>query len=817
MPSFPGSGNAVPQVVSEVVTQSRGAAVPGGVRVAAIIGEGVRAERLLSSALGGGKDGLNSTFTSTKNSDGRHFTLSSVPIISNRTTLFKNGIPLNLLEQVPSSNSFDYRFDARIDITTGHIELQTAALVDQGGSYFAAGSLNTGTGTVVGLTLVDINAPTETWTVRCTSVRRDGYGNPVDGYAKFIAQGNVSGVILDGYGNVVTWQSNGTSNSNDILQFSITEGVTKFIEGDKFIIKVKSGALVKGDSLSATYIAVTDLNDPEFFDSMSTLTAKHGFPSLTNRLSLGSQLSFANSTPGVLAVEAAPSVPRRVSYELMQSSSGGTGVDDLTFALPLNVVPDVDSGINFFVTDPTTGIETQILPNKVAFYDSGYTASPSTFILGPHTYSYTVVLESSVQKSGTDGVLTIVSGTTAKLTSASVTFGLDDLSGTRTVKIIDATHNANNGTATIVSVANGVITISKGGGFVAESNIRFQVLDSSATSSRVLFTQNLALSLGQALRATIVDTKDAAFFDVNWENAYEALTKIDCDMVVPLPSQTISAIFATGSAHVSEMSNIKNKRERLLFIGAIQGLTPDNVIGNSLAAVEDIGVLEGIQGDDVSEILAGSVEDLSNYKVQDAFGSTFRVVYFYPDQIVLQVGADRLFADGFFMAAAAAGYFAGTPYIATPLTNKTLAGFTILRNKLFAPITLENLCAAGITVLQPVIGGGNVVWGKTTTNSGAPEEEEISIIFIRDRIAKSMRDAFKGFIGTAETPTFTSTLFARANGMMQSFLSQRLITAYKDLQVMRNGVDPRQWDLVVAVQPVFPINWIYIKIGVGVL
>src|SRR4051812_31164495 len=130
MSNFPGSGNAVPQVVSEVITQSRGAAVPGGIRVAAIIGEGVRAERLLSSALGGGKDGLNSTFTSTKNSDGRHFSLSNAPVISNRTTLFKNGIPLNLLQQVPSSTAFDYRFDARIDITTGHIELQTASLVD---------------------------------------------------------------------------------------------------------------------------------------------------------------------------------------------------------------------------------------------------------------------------------------------------------------------------------------------------------------------------------------------------------------------------------------------------------------------------------------------------------------------------------------------------------------------------------------------------------------------------------------------------------------------------------------------------------------
>lgn len=818
MANFPGSGNAIPGVYSQVLTQSRGAAVPGGTRIAAIIGEGVRSERLISSALGGGKDGLNSTYTSFSNSDGRHFVLSNVPIISNRTTLFKNGLPLTLLEHSITGSSFDARFDARIDISNGQIELQTAKLVDQGGAYFVANSINTGTGTITGLTLVDLDAPTESWTVRCTSVRRDGYGNPIDGYARFIVQGTVSGIILNSQGDQIAWQSNATTVSNGILSFAISEGSVKFVEGDKFTIKVNSGTLVKGDSLSATYIAVADLNDPEFFDSMTTLTAKHGFPSLVNRLSLGGQLAFSNGTPGVLAVEAAPSVPRRLSYALVNSASGATGVADNTFALPLNIIPDVNSKVHFFVTDPTTGIETQILPNKVAFYNSTYTTSPTAFIVGgAFNFSYTVVLESAVEKAGVDGVLSSISGNTAKLSSASVEFDLSDLNGFRTVNIFDATHSINNGTATIVSILNGVVTLNKGGGFAAESNIRFQVLDSSETSARILFTNDMSLSLGQKLRATVVDEKDAAFFDAGWLNAYDALTKIDCDIVVPLPSQTISAIFAIGSEHVREMSDIKNRRERILFIGAIQGLTPDNVLGNKDAAVEDIGVLEGIQGDSVSEILAGNVEDLTNYKVQDAFGSSFRVVYFYPDQIVMQVGADRVFADGFFTAAAAAGFFSGTAYVATPLTNKNLAGFTILRNKLFSPLTIENLAAGGITVLQPVIGGGNVVWGKTTTTSGAPEEEEISIVFIRDRIAKSMRDAFKGFIGQAETPTFISTLFARANGMMQAFTSQRLITDFRGLEVKRDSVDPRQWNLTVEVQPVFPVNWIFISIGIGVL
>jgi hypothetical protein len=484
----------------------------------------------------------------------------------------------------------------------------------------------------------------------------------------------------------------------------------------------------------------------------------------------------------------------------------------------MNVTPDANTGINFFITDNATGVESQILPNKVTFYDAAYTSNPNLFIFGnSYSYSYTVVLENAVEKAATDGVLTVVTGTTATLSSNSVMFGQDDLGASRKVYIYDASNSINNGSFAIQSVTNGVVTIYSAGGFTTETGIRFQVTDSSLTSARILFTDDLALTAGFSLRATVVDTKDAAFFDAGWEGAYTSLTKIDCDIVVPLPSQTISSIFMMGKVHVTSQSNVKNRHERVLFIGGIQGLTPDNVIGNSPAAVEDIGILEGIQGDSVSEILAGSIEDLTNYKVQDAFGDSFRVEYFYPDQIVLQVGGDRLFADGFFMAAAAAGFFAGTPWIAIPLTNKTLAGFTILRNKLYAPAIVEQICSAGITLLQPVIGGGEVIWSKTTTESGAPEEEEISIVFIRDRIAKDMRNGLKGNIGKPESPTFASTLFSQADGLAKSFVSRQLITAYKDLTVKRNGTDPRQWDIGLMVQPVYPINWIYINIGIGVI
>jgi hypothetical protein len=817
MPNFPGSSGALPGVYTRVVTLSRGVSIPGGVRLAALLGEGSRVEDLIVGATGSGNDGLNSDYTSTVGRDGRHFALSLAPVVSNRTTIYKNGVPLTLTEDTIDTDPFDSRFDARIEIATGHIELQGASLVDQGGAYYSASSANVGTGTIGTLTLEDTDAPTETWTVRCSSVRRDGYGDPISGYAKFVVQGSVSGVLLDGYGNQITWQSDGVVVSNGVLSFAITEGGTTFVEGDRFTIQVKGGTLVRGDNLTVTYIAEIDINDIEFFTDMPSLTAKHGSPSLTNRLSLGAQLAFANGPPGIYTLQTAPSIPRRVSYILEDDAAGATTLDDFTFPLEVGVLPDTDSNINFFITDPATGVESQVIPNKVTFFDAGITASPSSFVFGAgYTYSYTVILQDAVRKKGNDGVLTSF-GATATLSSASdASFNTDELGATMTLRIYDSANPANDGTYTITDVTDGVLTIGSGA-FVTESSIKFEVLDSSVQNSTILFTDDIAIQAGGTVRATIVDNKDASFFDVGWITALEELEKIECDIVVPLPSQTLSQVFQNTRLHCETMSNIKNRRERVMFSGAISGLAPENVIGTEAAAVEDIGVLEGIQGDDISEILAGDTEDLTDYGVSNSFGDTFRVVYFYPDEIVVQIGADRTLIDGFFIAAAAAGFLSGVPNVAVPLTNKVLSGFTILRDKVFRPIILEQLTTAGIAVLQPVIGGGRVLHGRTTTQSGYVEEQEISIVFIRDRVAKTMRAGFQAFIGQAESPTLQGSLISRATGILNGLISQGLITQYADLTVKRDSVDPTQWNISVHVQPTYPVNFVYIEISIGLL
>jgi len=351
---------------------------------------------------------------------------------------------------------------------------------------------------------------------------------------------------------------------------------------------------------------------------------------------------------------------------------------------------------------------------------------------------------------------------------------------------------------------------------VSEASLEFEIIDPLLTSQYLVLNHNIVPN-GNALRVTIVEYQDASFFDAGWINALASLETQEISILVCLPLSTISAIFENAENHCLTMSNIRNRKERVLFLGAINGLTPQNLTGQTLAAVESLGVLEGIQGNTVAEILAGDTEDLANYSVPNAYGDTFRAVYFFPDQIVVQVGSQNQIIDGFYIAAAAAGYQSSLTNVSIPLTNKVLSGFTILSNETFNELTLESLAAAGVCTVAPVAGGGLVLWGLTTTQSGFPEEQEISIIFIRDTIAKSLRAGFAGFIGIPQTNDTLAILNGRAVSLLNSFITQQLITAYTGLTVVQDSVEPRQVDVSVVVSPVYPLNWIYINVGVGLI
>ena len=690
MPNIPGATNALPGSYTDVVTVSRGVNVPGGSRIAAIIGEGSTSETIVSTAIGGGKDGLNPTFTTTAGADGRHFQLVNYPLVSNRTTIFKNGIPLVGLEElIPTGGIFSFKYDYVLDITSGHLLLQAAHLQDQGGAFYEPLNSNVGTGTISNLILVDLNAPPEIWTIRCSTVQRNPMNQPIASTASFLAYGSVSGALLDANGNPIIWVSNGTTVSNGILSFSISDGyaTVPFQQGDAFTVIVASGVLVRSDSLTATEIPVANLNSPVLLQGLGPVVQQFGFPGTDNELSLGCQLAFANNAPNVLCVQAAPPLPRRTSFTLSPSvNSMSLDNDDFIFPLPIGVTPDFGAPIHFFVTNNSTNVETQILPNQQTFYTLDLAGQPTTteFItsnaMAPSGYSYfytvtqsfedlnygfdgyigrnqafhnqgvfsspSVTFDSSyvgkvvkiinsvnsanfglfdvtavtngslyivangdlisgslffnqtylsdfinetsaafevinpltglpvVGGSATDGVLVTSGPTTgtATLTSGTIDFGTLSptvvgqklqINGSTKAGMSDAEGNlqpvGNNGLYDIIAVSGFEITIRKA--LVIESDLEFEVLDPSGVSNYIVINHNVVPN-GNGLRITLVDQRDAAFFDAGWINALASLEAVDCDIVVPLPSQTISVIFQNALHHCQTMSSILNRKRK---------------------------------------------------------------------------------------------------------------------------------------------------------------------------------------------------------------------------------------------------------------
>ena len=948
MSNIPSVPNALPGVYDTVETISSGVNVPGGTRIAAIIGEGSASETIVSNAQGGGKDGLNPSYTSATGADGRHFQLANYPLISNRTTIFKNGIPLTGLEgTITSTTTFSDNYGYMLDPTTGHLLLQSAHLLDQGGTFYVPLSTNVGDGYLNALQLVDSNAPPEIWTIRCVSVQRNAMNAPIAGTATFLAFGSVSGSILDANGNPIRWIANDVVVSNGILSFAIGEtqsggmAISPFVQGDAFTVQVASGVLVKGDTLTSTEVPTLNLNTPTLVTTVNQYTSTYGTPSYPssgsnsngNNLSLGCQLAFANNAPAVLAVQAAPPLPRRTSYVLDPSvNSVSTDVDDYIFPLPVGVIPDFNSDIHFFVQNNATLVETQVLPNKFEYYTLGTAGQPtlSQFIFSNpqppagYSYDYSVIQEYESVVTGFDGYIGRLASGTQAIFNSSISF--DSTYVGKLLKVIDSNNKANIGTFNITSVYGGQLTVqtvtasepgdpiplgtpsgfpdftSESGtrfgfeliyiptglpvaasegtdgtlaafvntatatltsvavnfgsidttanlvnnyrlkingstagnnglyditgyasgtntltlrmAFVTETGLRYEVLDPTLLSSYIVVNQAVVPN-GNQLRVTIVDSRDASFYDAGWLNALASLEIVECDIVVPLPAQTISVIFQNALSHCLSMSNTLNRKERVLFIGAIQGLTPDNLSGTTPAAVENLGILEGIQGETVTNILSGNIEDLANYSVSDAFGNTFRCVYFYPDQIVVSAGGNNVLIDGFYLAAAAAGYEARDSIIQNPLTNKVLSGFTILGNKQFSTAVLSQLATAGVTTLQPVAGGGRVIWGITTSQSGYVEEQEISIVFIRDAVAKTLRAGLQGFVGQPQTPQTIVSINTRTVIILNSLVADGMITAYKGVQAAQDAVDPTQINVILAVQPSYPTDFVYIRVGIG--
>ena len=122
-----------------------------------------------------------------------------------------------------------------------------ASLVNQGGgNYYTRKDGYIGTGTITGLTLLDLNALNQDWEIKCIFVQRNISNIPITGTAKFIAVGSISGTSKDGYNNPIIWTANGITVSNGVFSFALADSSPVFRETDTFLIKI-AAAVAGGD------------------------------------------------------------------------------------------------------------------------------------------------------------------------------------------------------------------------------------------------------------------------------------------------------------------------------------------------------------------------------------------------------------------------------------------------------------------------------------------------------------------------------------------------------------------------------------------
>jgi hypothetical protein len=296
--------------------------------------------------------------------------------------------------------------------------------------------------------------------------------------------------------------------------------------------------------------------------------------------------------------------------------------------------------------------------------------------------------------------------------------------------------------------------------------------------------------------------------DFDLSEAYAELEGEDVDVIVPLTPKYPFSAFTAGIQHCEIMSQTRNKKERMVFIGAPEGMTTDHMLSSDSSAFIDNVTQDGIVDSN----------DDADVGIDASYGTTYRAMFFGPDAIVRTISGQSMNLDGYYIAAAAAGWFAGQGYLALPITRKTLVGFSISRTKKISNYTMNRLQDDGVSWVEPVAGGGRVNHGKTTTNSGTAELEEPTIIMVRDYVSRVSREIMENqYVGGVIDNTTLTNATATANSILLSLQGQNLITAFANLRVVQNSQEPRQIDVSFDVMPIYPLNWIYISFTVGQL
>lgn len=167
-----------------------------------------------------------------------------------------------------------------------------------------------------------------------------------------------------------------------------------------------------------------------------------------------------------------------------------------------------------------------------------------------------------------------------------------------------------------------------------------------------------------------------------------------------------------------------------------------------------------------------------------------------------------------FIVAALAGKESSLTFPSTPLTKKTITGFTLNLQSKSPRLDLDKLLSDGFMPLVANSSGAMIYQARTSSLSSSPILQEPSIQRSVDYVNKNLRYTLENsFTGK----NVNSNLLTSIKVSSQDFLNKQsdLISNASVVSVKQNSTDPRQVDIEISYSPLFPLNSLLISFTVS--
>ena len=277
---------------------------------------------------------------------------------------------------------------------------------------------------------------------------------------------------------------------------------------------------------------------------------------------------------------------------------------------------------------------------------------------------------------------------------------------------------------------------------------------------------------------------------LDYEIAITALEAEEISVITTLSTDAVVTSYVFN--HCVKMSSILNRKERFCIV------TLDDSMFNRK-----------------QDEIQGFVDIANGY---EQTGSGERIVVLAPAKIQLPT---QDAATGVLSYSTVPSYYAAASIMggliqrdpAEPLTKKSVVGFSALEGKFkYTEPDKDTLGGNGVTVLEQ---NGTVISVRhgMTTDTTTPYSNEISVVQIKDYVAKILRNGLENaYVGRKLVPETLVGMKASTDAILGRLKVNEIIYGYRNINVVEDPYDPTQVNVTFDMKPISPLNYIMITI-----